>query len=41
MYLNGEGVAQDYAEGLKWFRKAADLGDSLAQESLGKIYDAG
>ena len=26
MYQNGQGVAQDYAEAVKWYRKAADQG---------------
>jgi TPR repeat protein len=26
-YGNGQGVAEDKAEALRWYRKAADLGD--------------
>ena len=28
VYTNGEGVIQDDKEAVKWYRKAADLGDS-------------
>jgi TPR repeat protein len=28
IYLNGQGVPEDYAEALKWFHKAADQGDA-------------
>jgi hypothetical protein len=34
MYHDGEGVLQDYAEAMKWFRKAADQGDAEAQYAL-------
>ena len=30
MYYTGEGVAQDYQEAAKWFRKAAEQGDADA-----------
>ena len=33
IYLNGEGVAQDYAEAVKWFRRAAERGDAGAQRT--------
>lgn len=29
MYFNGDGVRQDYAEALKWYRKAAEQGYAL------------
>ncbi len=32
---------KDYAEALKWYRKAADLGDSTAQYSVGLFYQYG
>ena len=35
MYANGQGVTQDYAEALKWYRKAADRGNAGAQYNLG------
>jgi TPR repeat protein len=28
MYANGQGVPQDYAEAVKWYRLAADQGDA-------------
>ena len=34
MYYNGHGVAQDYAEAVKWFRLAANQGDANAQTIL-------
>ena len=37
-YYKGEGVTQDYAEALKWFRKSADQGDADAQLALGYMY---
>jgi TPR repeat protein len=37
MYLFGKGVPQDHAEALKWFRKAADQGNAVAQFNLGDI----
>ena len=41
MYAKGEGVEKDYAEALKWFRKAAEQGNSVAQYSLGLMYYIG
>ena len=41
MYNNGEGVPQDYAEALKWFRLAADQGYAIAQNNLGVMYESG
>ena len=35
MFVNGQGVQQDYAEAIKWFRRAAELGYADAQCSLG------
>jgi uncharacterized protein len=34
MYAHGEGVPQDYAEAVKWFRRAAEQGDAHAQYNL-------
>jgi TPR repeat protein len=40
-YQNGEGVEQDEAEAVKWYRKAAEQGHSQAQINLGICYDNG
>ena len=37
-YYKGEGVAQDKAGAVKWFRKAAEQGFALAQNYLGVCY---
>jgi uncharacterized protein len=37
MYETGQGVAQDYAEAVKWHRKAAEQGDPRAQHNLGGL----
>ena len=34
-------VPQNYAEAAKWYRKAAEQGDALAQLSLGSLYEQG
>lgn len=34
----GDGVLQDYAEAMKWFRKSADNGYPRAQNSVGRAY---
>jgi len=41
MYQNGNGVPQDDAEALKWYRKAAEQGYTLAQFCLGLMYRNG
>ena len=41
MYRDGQGVAQDYAEALRWWRKAAELGVIDAQFALGNLYAGG
>jgi S1-C subfamily serine protease len=38
MYLDGQGVPQDYAEALKWLRKAIEKGNASAQAILGMMY---
>jgi TPR repeat protein len=38
MYQEGYGVAQDYKEAIKWYRKAAEQGEAHAQCFLGMIY---
>jgi uncharacterized protein len=35
---DGRGVPQDYAEAMKWYRKAADKGNARAQFNLGFMY---
>ncbi len=40
-YYAGQGVAQDYAEAVKWFRKAAEHGDAEAQFALGSFCETG
>jgi len=41
MYLNGEGVEQDYGKAVKWLRRAADQGDVQSQYNLGVCYEGG
>ncbi len=38
MYGKGQGVPQDYAEAMKWYRKAAEQGLAIAQFNLGSMY---
>ena len=38
-YERGEGVRQDYAEAIRWYRKSADQGFPLAQELVGETED--
>ena len=40
-YDTGQGVAQDSAEALRWYRLAADQGPTEAQFNLGVMYDDG
>jgi len=37
MYYNGLNVPADRAEGLKWLRRAADLGNAAAQKQLQQL----
>jgi TPR repeat protein len=39
--VNGRGVAQDFAEAARWYRKAADQGNAPGQASLGDMYAHG
>ena len=39
--LTGEGVVQNKAEAIKWFKKAAEHGDATAQLNLGASYLTG
>jgi len=41
MYANGRGVRRNYAEALKWWRRAAEQGLASAQFSLGLMYEKG
>jgi uncharacterized protein len=41
MYDNGNGVVQDYAEAVKWYRLAAEQGNAQAQYNLGLMYANG
>ncbi|HEY5701133.1 MAG TPA: tetratricopeptide repeat protein [Gammaproteobacteria bacterium] len=41
MYGLGLGVGQNYAESVKWYRKAAAAGDPRAQSNLGFMYGTG
>ena len=41
MYGTGEGVPQDEAEAVRWFRLAAEQGNADVQYNLGTIYGAG
>lgn len=41
MYDHGWGVPQDHAEAVKWYRKAAEQGEAVAQSNLGMMYDQG
>ena len=41
MYRRGQGVPQDYAEAVKWYRLAAEQGDADAQGNLGVMYGTG
>jgi len=40
-YSQGKGVPQNYAEAMKWFRRAADQDNSEAQLNLGILYESG
>ena len=41
MYDQGQGVHQDYAQAVQWFRKAAEQGNVEAQHNLGAVYANG
>ena len=41
LYNTGRGVPQDYAEAVRWFRKAAAQGNARAQNYLGLLYRKG
>src|SRR5271165_1183801 len=41
MFELGRGVTGDYAEAARWYRKAAEQGEALAQDNLGRMYEQG
>src|SRR5205823_3903659 len=41
MCSHGQGVPQDYAEALRWYRKAADQGNANGQDGLAFMYSDG
>ena len=41
MYANGQGVRQDYAQAVQWYRRAAEQGHAQAQNNLGVMYEQG
>jgi len=41
MYANSQGVPQDDAEAVRWYRLAADQGIARAQSNLGLLYENG
>jgi TPR repeat protein len=41
MYEEGQGVPQDYAEALRWYRLVAEQDDAWAQSDLGALYANG
>jgi TPR repeat protein len=41
MYADGQGTPNDYAEAIRWFRKAAEQGYAEAQFNLGLMYNQG
>jgi hypothetical protein len=41
MYSHGQGMPQDYAEAVRWYRKAADQGDPEGQDGLAFMYSQG
>ncbi|HEU0188320.1 MAG TPA: tetratricopeptide repeat protein [Gallionellaceae bacterium] len=40
-YRNGDGTEQNFAEALRWYRAAAELGHADAQNNLGAMYLSG
>jgi TPR repeat protein len=41
MYATGQGIPQNYAEAVKWYRLATDQGSADAQYNLGGMYATG
>ena len=40
-YEDGKGLKQDYEESLRWYRRAADLGNTEAMTNLAILYKDG
>jgi TPR repeat protein len=40
-YASGDGVTEDDAEAVKWFRRAADQADAAGEYFLGEMYATG
>ena len=40
-YFNGNGVAKDYEQAMKWWKKSASKNNSVAQYNIGMLYDNG
>jgi len=38
MHANGRGIAQDFKEAIKWYKKSAEQGNVNAQYNLGNLY---
>ena len=38
MYDNGRGVPQDFPHAAKWYKRAAEDGDAIAQSNLASMY---
>jgi TPR repeat protein len=41
LFMDGEGVAQDYGQAASWFSRAAEQGSVEAQQNLGVLYRDG
>jgi hypothetical protein len=41
LYMNGQGVAQDYRESARWYKLAAEQGQAEAEYNLGVLYANG
>ena len=41
MYHKGEGVPQDYAKSVEWYRKAGQRGQAFSQLQVGIAYEKG
>jgi len=41
IYEEGSGLAADLAQAARWYRKAADHGNRLAQNNLGHLFEKG
>ena len=41
MFYNGDGVNQNYAEAMKWYRFGAEQAYAAAQHNLGILYEYG